>query len=134
MNEILLTVEQLEIMRQDVIRRQPNEACGLAAGRANRVEVIFPVANDLASPVRYRMNPAQQIKIFFEIEQLGQELVAIYHSHPHGPAVPSETDIGESAYPEAVYLIWSPAEAGWQCRGFNILADKISEVEIAISE
>ena len=86
-------------------------ACGLLAGTAldgvGQVKIAIPVSNALHSPVRFRMAAEEQLAAFLHIEELGFELLAIYHSHPHGPASPSSTDLAEAFYPEALTLIWS---------------------------
>jgi proteasome lid subunit RPN8/RPN11 len=94
--------------------------------------MVYPVQNELSSPVRFRMHPQQQVDALLEIEARGWDLLAIYHSHPSGPPAPSPTDIAESAYPEAVNLIWSISEDGWECRAFQIYPDKIIEIPIYI--
>jgi hypothetical protein len=38
-------------------------------------------------------------------ERRGLALVGFYHSHPDGLAMPSQTDIRQSYYPDAVHLI-----------------------------
>jgi proteasome lid subunit RPN8/RPN11 len=32
-------------------------------------------------------------------------IIGVYHSHPNGPATPSETDIAEARYPDWLHLI-----------------------------
>ena len=44
------------------------------------------------------------------IEEAGEELVAIYHSHTKSAAYPSQTDVNLAGWPDAVYLIVSLAE------------------------
>ena len=46
-----------------------------------------------ASPLRYALDPADQLAIDHEIEDDGWELGAIYHSHTRTEPVPSQTDI-----------------------------------------
>ena len=41
----------------------------------------------------YRMEPAEQLRVFNAIEKDGLDLVAIYHSHTRSPAYPSSTDV-----------------------------------------
>jgi proteasome lid subunit RPN8/RPN11 len=84
--------------------------------------------------VRYRLDPREQLRIFLELEEVGWDLLAIYHSHPGGPSTPSPTDIAEAAYPEAVYLIWSPDSGGWNCRGFLIQEGQVREVQVIRSD
>lgn len=115
--------------------RQPEEACGLLSGEITAgltyfAKEIYEMTNMLHSPVRYRLDPAEQIAVFERMDAQGQDLVGIYHSHPHGPPHPSPTDIAEATYPETVYIIWSPSAGRWSCRAFLIRDHKVSEVEI----
>lgn len=119
-----------EQMRADVQARLPHEACGLVGGLQRHALQIYPVVNVLHSPVRFRMEPNQQVRIFLELESRGWDLLAIYHSHPTGPDHPSPTDLAETAYPEAVSLIWYPEAGEWHCRGFLISENQFSEIPI----
>jgi proteasome lid subunit RPN8/RPN11 len=119
-----------EAMQRDVHARLPNEACGLVGGLHRRALEIFPVTNDLHSPVRFRMDSKEQVRVLLDLEQRGWDLLAIYHSHPNGPDQPSPTDLSEAAYPEAVNLIWSGETGEWRCRGFLILGSQFYEIPI----
>lgn len=92
----------------------------MLGGREDEVEVVIPVENVESSTTRFRMEPQAQVTALLELERAGLELVGIFHSHPTGPAGPSSTDFAELAYPEAAYLIWSPAQGGWRCRAFRL--------------
>jgi len=115
-----------EQMRQDMIQHAPEEACGLLGGGFNgalaEASHIWPMEHTLHSPVRYRLDPRQQLAVFDTIDSLGLTLTGIYHSHPCGPDHPSPTDLAEAYYPEVVYLIWSGSRGAWQCQGFTIQA------------
>jgi proteasome lid subunit RPN8/RPN11 len=67
-----------------------------------------------------------------EMEERGEELSAIYHSHTASPAYPSQTDINLAAYPDALYLIVSLAEGEKDLRGFEIKDGEVTEVEVAV--
>lgn len=125
----------MQQMRNAVAMLAPEEACGLLSGRNEagvyRVTAVIPVANELRSPVRYRMEPQAQIDAFNQIDAQGLELVGIYHSHPAGPPNPSPTDIAEAYYPETVYLIWSALADGWGCRAFLIQDRQVTPVKIS---
>ena len=108
---------------------------------------FLPVENMLHSPVRFQMEPSAQFKALLNIEEAGQELLAIFHSHPTGPARPSETDVAEFYYPGALVLIASPTEvpvselasgaisAGiWQIFGFQIDNQRIIAVKLGYSD
>jgi proteasome lid subunit RPN8/RPN11 len=110
----------------------PEEACGLLAGKGQQVVEIYPVPNILHSPMRYRMDPAYQLRVFLDIEESGLELTGIYHTHPRGPNYPSETDIAEAYYPESIYVILCPQANGWLPRGFIINTPAVKEIPLVI--
>jgi proteasome lid subunit RPN8/RPN11 len=87
----------------------PNEACGLLAGSlADGLATTYhPARNADASPLRYSVHADDLVRITFAIEDAGQDLVAIFHSHTHTPAVPSSTDRRAAMYPDAFYLLAS---------------------------
>ena len=124
--------EHWEQMASDVQDRLPEEACGLIGGLQAQVFQVFPIQNTLHSPVRFRLDPKEQVDVFNLLEKQGWELIGIYHSHPAGPSYPSLTDIAESAYPDTVYLIWFPQGDGWVCRGFIIHDGSYHEVRLGI--
>lgn len=121
-------------MRAEVEGAVPLEACGLLAGLGNRVLAALPVSNSLNSPVAYRMDPQEQLRAFREIESRGWEMLAIYHSHPHGPDHPSPTDIAQAYYPDTPYLIWFPDETDWRCRGYTIRDGKVTEIRLKVEQ
>jgi proteasome lid subunit RPN8/RPN11 len=127
---IWLHPDHWERMREDVDRKLPEEACGLVAGRAGHSLVVYPVVNVLRSPVRFRMQPQEQVDALLEMERQGWGLLAIYHSHPAGPPQPSPTDLAEAAYPEAAYLIWFRTDDGWSCRAYRLQAGGFDEIPI----
>lgn len=129
MRELILPHSAWQAMRRHVRRRVPLEACGLLAGKAGQVEMVIGVTNAARSPVRYRMEPHAQWRAFNKIEQMGMELLAIYHSHPKGPPHPSPTDIQEASY-AVVHIIWFPRAENWQADGFWIEAGQVSQVSL----
>jgi proteasome lid subunit RPN8/RPN11 len=133
---IYISQTDMQQMRRQVADRAPEEACGLLSGqieaRIYRVAAVIPTTNELHSPVRYRIDPLEQIAAFNWIDAQGLELVGIYHSHPAGPMSPSPTDIAEAYYPEAIYLIWSAPAGEWQCTAFLIQDGQVAPVEIFV--
>lgn len=110
----------------------PREACGILSGRAGVVTQAYPMTNVEASPTRYLMDTEEQFRVMRDIWSRGEELAAIYHSHPTTQAYPSDTDIRLAYYPEAVYLIVSLAGATPDVRGFRIQAGSVEAVPIAV--
>ncbi len=127
-----LRSEDWRAILDDVERCLPAEACGLVAGRSGHSTGVFPITNELSSPSRFQMSPAEQIRAMWRIEALGWNLEAIYHSHPQGPSGPSHIDVAEAAYPEAISIIVSPAPAGFGARGFRIDRGTVQEITLLI--
>lgn len=110
----------------------PNEACGLLAGKAGEATRVFEMTNAERSPVIYRMEPKEQLRVFNEIEQDNLELVGIYHSHTRSAAYPSATDVQWAYYPEAAYVIVSLAEDPAVLRAFSIVNRQVAEIEMEL--
>ncbi|MGH2386304.1 MAG: Mov34/MPN/PAD-1 family protein [Candidatus Limnocylindria bacterium] len=116
----------------------PNEACGLLAGDlgAGRATAFHPARNVEASPLRYNVHPDDLVRIVFAIEDHGQDLVAIFHSHTRSPAVPSATDLRTAQYPDAFYVLATLADPGAgpaeSLRAWRIRDGASSEVSLRI--
>lgn len=91
----------------------PNEACGLLSGSLadGRATAFHPTRNAEASPLRYSVHPDDLVRITFAIDDVGEDLVAVFHSHTRSAAVPSATDRRAAMYPDAFYLLASLADA-----------------------
>jgi len=84
----------------------PHEGVGLWLGRAGRVLEVWPLPNVHLRPwERYQAEPQSLLEAVRYIEREGLELVAIFHSHPNGPAQPSETDRAQ-AFWRVPYVIF----------------------------
>lgn len=132
MRSLTISRAQWEQMRDYVESLAPLEACGLLGGRDGAVEVVIPVRNAENSPVRFRMEPLEQLQAFEHLESAGMEVLAVFHSHPQGPAVPSPTDIAE-AYYEVIQVIWSPGEGEWLAHAFWIEAGRAAEAPLIVT-
>jgi proteasome lid subunit RPN8/RPN11 len=90
----MFTISQalVDSMVNHSIINKPNECCGILAGVSNNITKVYEVPNKTPSPYRYEMAP----KVILEVEQDADtqelQLLAIYHSHTHSPAYPSDTD------------------------------------------
>jgi len=117
------------------LREFPNECCGvIAANGDGRPVKVFPMRNADASPVTYRLDGTEQLKVFDELDDNGWTLWAIYHSHTHSEAYPSETDRRLAFYPEAKYLLLSLADRDAPVlRAFSILDGEVEEEELTIA-
>ena len=97
----------------------PDEACGILAGSASldaggAAVAFHGLTNAAASPYRYLVDPLEQLHLLDALDEAGQAVWGIFHSHVRSPAVPSPTDVGTAAwpdgsptYPGALYLLCS---------------------------
>jgi proteasome lid subunit RPN8/RPN11 len=113
------------------------EICGLIGAVNGHPHRLYPIINVSEQPhTRYHMDPALQIAALRELRENGETLFAIYHSHPTSPAQPSQLDLLEWTYPEALCLIVSLNTRGvLELRGFRMLEGKhCEELELLMSE
>ena len=127
---MVIQQEHFQIMMEHVQSIYPEEACGLLGGIKNRSEVVIKVPNQLHSPVRFFMNPVELFEALTYLEQNQLELMGVYHSHPTGPATPSQTDLNEFYYPDTKMLIWSFENKLWQLKAFIIENHHFQEINI----
>ena len=116
---------------------RPNEACALIAGdgpplSGGRPRRFIGLANAAASPYRYLLDPQEQLSVMLDLDDRGEEVWGIVHSHVASPAVPSVTDIGLAFYPESLYLVCSLAGAEPELRAWTIRDGAASEVGLVI--
>jgi [CysO sulfur-carrier protein]-S-L-cysteine hydrolase len=112
----------------------PNECCGMIGGRAGEATRIVRVENSAASPLRYEMDPQGQYNALKGIEDAGEELIGIYHSHTRSAAYPSQTDVNEAVmWPEQAYVIVSleNSEAP-DVKAYSLKDMKIADVELDV--
>lgn len=112
------------------------EVCGLIGGKNGTPCSCYPIKNIAPHPEhRFLLDAKQQIEAMSEMRNQGEDLFAIYHSHPSAPAIPSATDLEQAAYPEALYLIISLNTKGiLEMRGFKISEQKATEITLTLSE
>ncbi|MBW8059616.1 MAG: M67 family metallopeptidase [Solirubrobacterales bacterium] len=111
----------------------PNECCGMVGGVDGRARTVYRAVNAEASPLRYSIDAAEQLRLMREIEEAGEELVGIYHSHTKSAAHPSQTDLNLAGWPDAVYLIVSLADPeSPDLKGFWIREGEISDAELVV--
>ena len=111
----------------------PRECCGVIAGKDGAPAQLHRLTNLEPGVSRYLVDDEEFYRIYWEIENRGESLLAVYHSHPVTVAYPSTTDVEFAFWPEAVYLICSlQIEDAPVIRGFRIVDGEISEIEIEI--
>jgi proteasome lid subunit RPN8/RPN11 len=123
--------EMVAHAREDV----PNECCGMIGGRDGEATSVVRVENSAASPLRYEMDPQGQFDALKAIEDGGDELLGIYHSHTRSAAYPSQTDVNEARmWPEQVYVIVSlENEEAPDVKAFDLADLKIVDVDLHVT-
>ena len=117
-----------EAMIEHARQVAPLECCGLLGGTELRAQRYYPLRNELASPVRYQGDARDMLAAFRDLRENGLELVAIYHSHPSSPAVPSRTDLQNNFYEDTPQLILSLAEGPPVLRAYRLSENDYTEL------
>lgn len=134
---LLLPVEIWQKLLEHSRREKPLEACGILGGTLEQevygVAAYYPMNNTEKSSLSFFMDPQEQITIFKVMREKGEELVGVFHSHPHSQAYPSAKDVSMAYYPQALYIILSlEKEASPTIRAFSIVDGVIKEAPIKI--
>jgi len=110
----------------------------MIGGRDGVATSVHRAANTESSPFMYVMEPREQMRIMDAIDEAGEDLLAIYHSHTRSAAYPSRTDVDLAFFPTTIYLIVSLADrdapeikAYWLRRG-EPLPDAITDEPVEI--
>ena len=112
-----------------------HEVCGLIGSKNGLPSSCYPVKNiaEFAN-LRFQLDASQQISAMAAMRDQGEQLFAIYHSHPTAPAIPSSTDLELAAYPEALQLIISLDTKGiLEMRCFKIVNKLAQEIPLSLS-
>jgi len=127
---LILPAHILEQLIQHARDAYPNEACGLLVGRES-VNRYIATKNISSDPHQFEIEPSELIATLRSLRETGENLLAIFHSHPHGPAEPSRTDIERAYYPDAAHLIVSLAELDRpRAVAFRIIDGEVLPIEV----
>lgn len=105
---IQLRREHVDAMIAHARETSPAECCGLIGGTsAARAVTLYRLRNVRANPeLGYEAAPEDLFAAQRQMRERGEDLLAIYHSHPRASdPSPSETDVRLAYYPSALYLI-----------------------------
>lgn len=112
------------------------EVCGLIGAKNGLPLSCYPITNAATTPAtHFQLDAKGQIDAMRTMREQGEELFAIFHSHPNAPALPSAEDFAQAAYTEALYLIISLNTKGiLKMRGFYLdtSTQRFSEVRLLL--
>lgn len=130
MNRLVISARHLQTLGRHAMMSYPEECCGVLIGRSSEgvtvVERVLSVGNEQQGDRRNRflISPETVLAAHKEARALGLSVVGYYHSHPDGPAQPSEAD-REQAWPGMSYLIVSVVKrAVAEARSWRLSADR----------
>jgi [CysO sulfur-carrier protein]-S-L-cysteine hydrolase len=106
--KLIISANTLQQILDHTRQEYPYEACGLVGGRNSTAEIVVPIPNASLTPrTTFEMERQAMVDAIIQFQRNGQEVVAIYHSHPDGKAEPSTTDITQAYWPDVVWLLVS---------------------------
>lgn len=103
--------DMVEICRKN----KDQEMCGIVGGRIGQIfECIF-VPNIHPEPGNaYSMNSVEMSKALDELDKLGYELIALFHSHPNGSSSPSSIDLHNKALDVPMIIVSQKEVKAWR--------------------
>ena len=93
--EVKMAPEQMNEMIDHCRAAFPNEGCGMLGAKDGRVVKVFRMTNIEASPMRYRVDSAEQNAVYNTLAKEGWDLGGVFHSHTRTEAYPSPTDVSQ---------------------------------------
>lgn len=129
-HRLVVDEESLEELIKEALKTKV-ELCGFLLGHCRGEEVIVerfePLENAASSPVCFEARAEDILRAHLLAEELGLEVVGIYHSHPAPPS-PSSLDLkGMERWP-LVWLIVSSLDGS--VGAFQLIEGSVTQVEI----
>lgn len=111
----------------------PNECCGMVGAGDGQAVEVYRAVNAEASPLRFRIDPEEQLDLHNRIEKAGLELGAIYHSHTRTEPRPSQTDINfAKLWPGVLWIIVGLANGEPDVRTWRIDDGRVADAELVV--
>lgn len=112
-----------------------DEVCGFISSKAHQPIQTYPIPNiATAANKRFEMEPSAQIDAIKIMREQDEEIFAIYHSHPTSSPTPSQVDIDEFNYPDALCIIISLDTQGvLEIRAYRIIKNHVHEVTTEVN-
>lgn len=128
-----ITRSHYEQMLEHAREEAPDECCGMIAGRDGEAVEVYRATNTEHSPLRFMIDPKEQLQIDREIEDAGLDLTAIYHSHTRTEPKPSQTDLTfAKLWPGVLWVIVGLAGAEPEVRLWRIEDGQATEAELVV--
>jgi [CysO sulfur-carrier protein]-S-L-cysteine hydrolase len=89
----------------------------------------YALINGAASPTEFLSDARSMFEAVRDMRRLGLEIVAIYHSHPTSPPIPSRTDLKRNYSPDVMNFIISLQDGDPQMRGWWLEQNRFREAD-----
>lgn len=114
-------------------RDHPDECCGIVAGRDGVATRLFEMDNAERSPTGFTFDSAEWLKVYREIDDADEDLLAVYHSHTATEAYPSRTDVLWAQHNEFQHwLVVSTRAELDEARSFTIADGVVTEEPLEV--
>jgi [CysO sulfur-carrier protein]-S-L-cysteine hydrolase len=111
----------------------PNECCGVVEARDGEAVKLHRATNIHASPLKFEIGPEELLAINEAIDDAGDDIGAIYHSHTRTAPKPSETDITFArGHPGVLWIIVGLRGDAPEVRTWLIADGHVSEAELVV--
>jgi proteasome lid subunit RPN8/RPN11 len=130
---LVIQTRLINIMMAQARREHPVETCGIIAGveGSNTPSRLIPMRNIAQARDFFQFDPQQQLQVWREMEDKGEEPIVIFHSHTDSQVYPSREDIQYATEPQAHYVIISTDSRHHESlRSFRIVNGTVTEERI----
>jgi len=94
--EVQLSHQYIQLIKDECKKHSPNEACGVLVGRIEPgrivVEKVVPIKNSRPSDRSFEFDPQEHYRAWNLADKEGLDIIGVYHTHPHSQARPSTWD------------------------------------------
>ena len=140
MSDLQISQDQFDQIVSRALAGLPNEACGLLLGPhgpdqkpTGKTTEVFDCHNAAASAKLYTVEPKDFLKASQRAEELGGEIIGVWHSHTHTDPYPSPTDVEQAVDPNWFYAIISLKYDSPVLRAYRIAEVEITEMTVKVS-
>lgn len=121
-------------MVSEARQEAPQEACGLLAGKGEKVIKCYVLTNADHSDEHFRLLPAEQFAAVRNMRAVGLRMLAIWHSHPCTLARMSAEDLKLAFTPDVSYVILSLADPEKpDIRAWQLSDETTVEIEVVLA-
>ena len=134
---LVVTTTQISHMKEHIRKNRPKEACGIIIGIIDKSQElftateIFPTENIVKSNVEFEIDPYELYKIYLHADEIGMEVIGIFHSHPSG-TTPSPIDMTFMKANPYIWLIFDMQTLKYDAYFLNIYKNELIKVKVEL--